>query len=256
MRHFIAILAILWAGMAQAAQVTILGINSHWSNASVQDNWGGNANLSGTGTNELRWGHSFSGKGERSGFRFDQTARGTTQNAGALFNVGTFTHMNRVIFEGQHLRQATLNMSVTAMFDGKVKEFVTSYIFTLLETQNYAQPCRNGQSNGLNGNGQAQRGGSTLNRNGCSDRVELLKNPSLATAFSHNGLDYQFELLGFESGSEFWTVEDLNNPIFLKARFTASGGPVVSPVPLPAGAWFLIAGIGALAVMRRRAARG
>ena len=256
MRQILIVFAILWAGMAQASQIQILSINSGWSDASVVDRWGGNANLTGVGSNELRWGHSYRRDGKRSGFRFNQTAAGTTQKADTLFNVGTFTHMNRVIFEGQHLRQATLNMRVTAMFDGKVQEFVTSYIFTLLETPNYAQPCRNGQRNGLNRIGQAQTRGSSLNRNGCADRVQLLKNPALATTFSHNGLDYQFELFGFESGPQFWTVEDLDNPIFLKARFNVSGGPVVSPVPLPAGAWFLIAGIGALAVMRRRAARG
>jgi hypothetical protein len=255
MRQFIAILAILWAGMAQASQVKILDIQSSWSDASVVDVWGGNAKLSGVGSNTLLWGTSYNGDGRRSGFNFTQTAKGTTQKADTLFNVGTFTHMNRVIFQGQHLNQTTLNMRVTASFDGKVQEFVTSYIFTLLETPNYAQPCRNGQPNGLNSVGGPQSGGSTLNRSGCADRVELLRNPSLATTFSHKGLDYQFELFGFESGPEFWTVEDLDNSIFLQARFNVSGGPIVSPIPLPAGAWFLLAGIGGLAVLRRRKAR-
>jgi len=86
--------------------------------------------------------------------------------------------------------------------------------------------------------------------------VELLQNPSLAETFSNPdpGLEYQFELLGFASGKEFWTVEDLDNAISLKARFTAVGQPYVTP--LPAGAWLLLGGIGALAALRRRRARG
>lgn len=257
MRHVIALLAILWAGVAQAASITILDIQSNWSDARTVDVLGGNAELTFVNPNEMRWGRSWKGDGTRSGFRFDQIAKGTTQQADQLFNVGSFTHMNRVIFQGQHLDRATLNMRITASFDGRVERIDTAYIFTLLETPNYAQPCRNGEPNGLNRFGGFQAGGSELNRNGCSDRVELLQNPTVPRTFSHNGLEYQFELLGFESGREFWTVEDLDNSIFLKARFNVSGTPIVPPpVPLPAGAWFLLAGVGALAAMRRRAKRG
>jgi hypothetical protein len=264
MRYVFVILATLWAGIAQAASIQILDIESGWSNAQTVDVLGGNAELTYVDPNELRWGRSWTGTGPRSGFRFDQLAEGTTQGANQLFDVGRFTHMNRVIFQGQHLDRATLNMRLTASFDGRIETIDTAYVFTLLETPNYAQPCANGERNGVNRVGRFQTGGSTLNRNGCADRVQLLQNPSVPRTFTHNGLEYQFELLGFASGPEFWTVEDLDNPILLQARFNVSGTPIVPPqppvepppIPLPAGAWFMLAGMGALAIMRRRAKRG
>jgi hypothetical protein len=262
MRNFFVILAILWAGTVQAASIKVLDIQSGWSDARTVDVLGGNAELTFVDPNEMRWGRSWTGTGPRSGFRFDQIAEGTTQAAGQLFDVGTFTHMNRVIFQGQHLDRATLNMRLTASFDGRVETIDTAYVFTLLETPNYAQPCANGERNGVNSVGRPRAGGSALNRNGCADRVELLQNPTVPRTFTHNGLKYQFELLGFASGPEFWTVEDRDNPILLKARFNVSGTPIVPPpvepppIPLPAGAWFLLAGVGALALMRRRATRG
>jgi hypothetical protein len=263
MRYFFVILAILWAGMAPAASIQILDIESGWSDARTVDVLGGNAELTYVNPNELRWGRSWTGTGPRSGFRFEQLAEGTTQGANQLFDVGRFTHMNRVIFQGQHLDQATLNMRLTASFDGRIETIDTAYIFTLLETPNFAQPCANGERNGVNSVGRFQAGGSTLNRSGCADRVQLLQNPTVPRTFTHNGLEYQFELLGFASGPEFWTVEDLDNPILLQARFNVSGTPVVPPeppvepppIPLPAGAWFMLAGMGALAIMRRRARR-
>ncbi len=320
MRYVFVILATLWAGIAQAASIQILDIESGWSNAQTVDVLGGNAELTYVDPNELRWGRSWTGTGPRSGFRFDQLAEGTTQGANQLFDVGRFTHMNRVIFQGQHLdratlnmrltasfdgrietidtayvfthletpnnaqpsangerngvnrvifqgqhlEQATLNMRLTASFDGRLETIDTAYIFTLLETPNFAQPCANGERNGVTRVGGFQANGSTLNRNGCADRVQLLQNPSVPRTFTHNGLEYQFELLGFASGPEFWTVEDLDNPILLQARFNVSGTPIVPPqppvepppIPLPAGAWFMLAGMGALAIMRRRAKRG
>jgi hypothetical protein len=231
--------------MAQASQITITSIQSSWTKQSIVDPTGAGGNLTGNGTNEIRWGTPFPGfDGQKSGFKFEQTAQGTTQNADTEFNVGVFTHMNRVIFQNQYLQSAQLNMTVKAMFDGVERTFVTSYMFSLWETPNLAQPCANKADNWVG-----------VNQSGCADRVQLLKNDSLEDQFVINGLTYEFELFGFEKGSEFWTIEDRDNHAWLKARFNVSGQPL-SPIPLPAGAWLLLGGLGGLALLRRRAARG
>jgi hypothetical protein len=256
-RYILFAFVILWAGVAQASQIKITSIQSSWSVQSMVDTTGGNGNLTGDGTNEIRWGTPFPRyNGQKSGFRFQQNAQGTTQNSGSLFNVGVFTHMNRVIYQNQYLDRAQLNMSVTADFGGESRTFVTSYMFSLWETPNYANPCANGEPNGVSSSGRRQSGGSFLNSSGCADRVQLLKNPSLMDTFVVNGLTYQFELFGFDSGSEFWTIENLENDTWLKARFNVSGFPPPSVVPLPAGVWLLLGGLGGLALLRRRGARG
>ena len=182
-------------------------------------------------------------------------------NRNEIFNVGRFTHFNRVIYEGQHVSVARLNMQVTAMFDGVVKTFNTSYRFSLLETPNFAQPCANNEPNNLNASGGFQGGGSMVNINGCADRVTLLTNDAITTSFTlDNGLTYEFELFGFETGLDYWTIEDKDNHSWLKARFNVNGfppppPPPLSPIPLPAGVWLLLGGLAGLGALRRMARR-
>lgn len=261
MRTILIALAILWAGTAQASQIRILSIESGWDVQSIVDTRNRNALLSGEGTNEILWGQTFPGHKGRSGFRFKQTAAGTRQAENKLFNVGVFTHLNRVIYQGEHVDRAWLNMKITARFDDNiVRTFNTSYLFSLWETPNFQNPtCANGQGNALDSLGNRKGGGGAVNVNGCADRVRLLKNQSLTDRFTHNGLTYTFELFGFDRGREFWTIEDLENDAWLKARFNVTGRRPPEPppgpppvIPLPAGAWLLLGGLGALAAFRRR----
>ena len=39
------------------------------------------------------------------------------------FRVGTFTHLNKVIHQGEMVRKARLNLDVTAVFDGVSRLF-------------------------------------------------------------------------------------------------------------------------------------
>jgi hypothetical protein len=241
---FAAIAALFWFGAAQASQVTILSIESSWTSASVIDNRPGgveNAGLSGVGTNTLSWGEPFKGHTKQSGFVFEHEKGivNSKHSANSLFNVGTFTHINRVIHCDEHLDVARLNMRVTASFDGIIKTFDTSYEFSLWETPNNNDPCANVLLNA--------KADTSVNKNGCADRVRIEKNDSEAATFEHNGRIYTFELFGFEGGSEFWTIEDMENHAFLRARFS------VTEVPLPAGAWLLLGGLAGLALVRRRA---
>jgi hypothetical protein len=242
-----ALAAVCWAGAASAAQITIQSVSGTWDAISVVDNLGGNANLTGEGTNTIRWGRSYPGYSGRSGFSFVGTSNVGPFDVDTLFKVGDFTHMNRVIYMGQHVDVAQLNLTVTASFDGMLRTFNTSYRFSLWETPNLANPCGNGQQNFVPG---------TVNENGCADRVRLLKNDSLTDVFEHNGLTYQFDLFGFLGGRTYWTIENLNNTTALFARFLVSGNPPPPPptptvIPLPAAGWLLLGALGGVAGLRR-----
>jgi hypothetical protein len=122
-----------------------------------------------------------------------------------------------------------------------VKTFTTAYDFSLLETPNLSDPCANGEANY-----------GALNVNGCADRVRLLKNDALNTSFVHDGKVYSFSLLGFDSGDEFWTIENRNNSTYLKAIFNVTGDLEKPPVvPLPAAGWLLVGALGGLVALRR-----
>lgn len=232
----------LCGSAASAAGIFVKSVVGVWDVETVKAERGDpNARVEGEFTDTITWGESFTGTGGKSGFGFTGTAAGQTFAANTSFDVGVFTHFNRVIYKTEHVETARLNLTVEAEFDGMVKTFTTSYLFSLWETPNDDDPCANGAANGI---------ADTVNQNGCADRVQILENDSLSDEFTHNGRKYEFDLFGFEGGKEFWTIESLANTTFLKAQFRTSD--ILTPIPLPAGAWMLLAGVGALAAVRRR----
>ncbi len=223
---------------AHAAQVTVESVTGYWDVVTEV----GTPNTSGEGTSKILWGESFPGYNDRSGFAFDSLNETQSFNVNTAFDVGVFTHLNRVIYQGAHVDVARLNLTIKASFDGMVKTFTTAYDFSLWETPNLSDPCANGGANG----------GGGVNVNGCADRVQLLKNDSLNSTFEHDGKTYSFSLLGFDSGDEFWTIEDRNNSTYLKAIFNVTDDREDPPiVPLPAAGWLLIGALGGFLALRR-----
>lgn|GEM_PF-2365714 len=265
LRNFLSVVAIALAGTAaQASQVTVKSVAGSWDIVSKV----GSPRITGAGKDEIRWGESFPGYKGRSGFAFDAVNLGERFDVNKKFDVGVFTHMNRVIYQGEHVKVARLNLKFKASFDGMVRTFNTSYNFSLWETPNLADPCANGRANGIRPNYSRKSGfGGSLNANGCADRVQLLKNDALSDSFTHNGKIYSFSLFGFDSGREFWTVEDRDNSTYLNAVFNVRNVPTVrrppvppttppsSPpppvIPLPAGVWLLLGALGSLGAFRQ-----
>jgi len=252
LRNFLSVVAIALAGTAaQASQVTVKSVAGSWDIVSKV----GSPRITGAGKDEIRWGESFPGYKGRSGFAFDAVNLGERFDVNKKFDVGVFTHMNRVIYQGEHVKVARLNLKFKASFDGMVRTFNTSYNFSLWETPNLADPCANGRANGIRPNYSRKSGfGGSLNANGCADRVQLLKNDALSDSFTHNGKIYSFSLFGFDSGREFWTVEDRENSTYLNAVFHVENGPTTHEppvIPLPAGVWLLLGALGSLGAFRQ-----
>ena len=89
---------------------------------------------------------------------------------------------------------------------------------------------------------------------GCEDRVVAVTNPTHSETFQIGDRQYVFDVTGFDMVDGFWTVENGTNSAELTARYTVEEN--LAPVPLPAAAWMLLAGIGALFSRRIFAAAG
>ncbi len=217
---------------------------------------------------EVRWGTPHRDQGgtpetrQKSGYLFEGVAPPTTDwydagvdQAGANFNLGDFTHFNWAINVDSGISGAVLNL--TFGFDWRADNnpgsvlnsdtFSAQYVFNHWETPNGNNPCANGEAHG-----------SGVNANGCADRVIATLNQGQQKAFEDAaGNLYFLSISGFQTAnglvSQFWTTENMNNKATLVANFTTE--PNV--IPLPAAAWLLIGGLGALgAVARRRTNAG
>lgn len=256
MRFILAMVAICFAGMAGASQIRIVSMDYDWDYVSAV----GPTSLITLSTNEdqINWGTPYAKETvtgfeeEKSAFRFDQVSQGLTVEENTLFDVGVFTHLNNVIDCDEYLTEARLNLRMRVEIDGVVFDVDTSYNFGLIETANYAQPCEDGGVNPLDASGSPKSSGpsASVNRYGCADRVTLLKNDAASRFFTENGKTYTFDLFGFDGDTTMWTVEDMTNRSFLTARFTVIDENL-PPIPLPAGAWLMLAALGALGLQKR-----
>lgn len=231
------------AQTADAASIALDAVHGSWTAVTPDDT----VNLNGIGTSQIRWGTTVAGS-QQSGYRFDGATDLPKQlNEGVDFLIGTFTHMNFPIAklpEPFSILGATLSLSFDISIDGMRETLTNQYQFTHWETDNQLVTCDNGQPNGMG-----------LNINGCADRVQATLNESFAETFTVGGTEYAFSIGSFEFALEdaiptFWTIEQQSNSAQLFGVFTET--PPVAPIPLPASAALLLAGLGGLAAMRRR----
>lgn len=228
----------LSTGATSAATVSVTGISGIWASATPA------AAVSGIGTDTISWGTPAGGSAQ-SNYNF--TAQGTPINLleGVSALMGQFTHTNFPI-TGSSLTAAVLDITFDLLIGGTTAASITnSYNFTHWETENAQDPCANGDAQGVG-----------VNSNGCADRVQATLNNATAQTFTVDGVEYTINLdsfggFGTEGGlPTFWTVEGQSNTADLMMSYSTYIPP--APIPLPATAWMLLAGIGGLAAYRRR----
>jgi hypothetical protein len=252
-------LALGVAGASSAATLDVSGVNGSWTG--LTSGSGQNpTKINGLGTNTVRWGTPFRGKGgtgEQSGYNFTGMASGGYES-GVEFDLGTFTHFNKTIKAGTSISGASLGLAVSIAIGGVPQAITAAFNFAHDETLN------DGESSGRCKDGGALNVG--INDRGCADQVTILNNAGSANQFAINGVLYVLEITGFVVGgqpfTEFWTRERADNTAVLRARFrevggTTSGGggggnPTPSPVPLPGAAWLILTALAAMVMVGRK----
>lgn len=236
----------LGAMSAHASTLTITNITGTWSG------WTGGTNVSTSAsgsTTQLRWG--IPEGGGQSGYDFTPTGTPSVQTAHNPFALGQFTHHNFPISAGTAITGAALDVTFDFYLGSDSSNVISrtsQFVFDHWETPNSAAPCANGKANGTG-----------VNSAGCADRVRAVTNPSSTETFTvvdgATTHTYVFAVTGFDIGSAFWTSENQTNSAVLNAMFTHESYIQPAPVPLPAAAGLLVAGLGALTVAGRRRRR-
>lgn len=250
MKKFLAVLgtasAIAIAAVsAHAATLTVTEISGAWTNPVG----GANVSINNGATSKLRWG--IPAESSQSGYDFTGAPTPLTSNQDVDFGLGTFTHHNFPINSGSAISAASLDVTFKFYLGDDTSTIYTrtsQFVFDHWETPNADSPCADG---GSIGNG--------VNVNGCADRVKAVTNPNSTETFEIVDGDvtrkYVFAVSGFNIGDSFWTTENKSNTATLQGRFTYEENIQPAPVPLPAAAWLLMAGMGGLAVAGRRRRR-
>lgn len=250
----VAIVASLLAGAANAAVVNIAGVSAMWTSASP--------NLaSGVGTKSINWGTAASSAG-KSGYDFNAAAPTSHVAQNSPFDLGEFVHRNNPLYTYPHksesIKQATLQVAIKLLIGHTERILTTSYVFNHLESPNTPKKgakCANGKARG-----------SGVNVNGCADHVTTKIIGGKTKTFMVGNDEYIFTFEGFKIGdklfSQFWTKEKANNAATLQGSYkvktcankaqSCMPPHQVSPVPLPAAGWMLLAGLGGLAAAARK----
>lgn len=216
---------------ASAASLTINSVTGAWSDA-VPTSGVTIDNTGGTGVAvTARWGTPATSGGQQSGYDFTGAAPPAfVANEATDFNLGTFVHQNWPIF-APSLSSITLDVTINVQDYGDI---TSQFLFTHEETTNTAGTC------------------AYPSTTPCADKVTAVLNVGSSDSFNIAGVDYVFNISGFETGlgplDYFITQEGGANQAYLVGSFVTKA----SVVPLPAAGWLLIAGLGGLAAIRRK----
>jgi len=191
--------------------------------------------LSGVGTNEISWGVT---TGDQSGYIFEGNA--PQADVSSPFDIGTFTHNNFVVAGAIESAILEVNVigNVTEGPEIGVFNFTVSYNFLHDETPNLATVAACDPT-------------KQASTTPCDDVVTITDGATSGAAVVVDGITYQFDIFGFSTdggatiSDRFLTQEQFANEASLYATFEATA------VPLPAGVWLLLSGVGAMGIARR-----
>ena len=264
-------MTLLTASAASAATVSISILDAHFENPTAVPASGGSGPLPSVtngvtapgssladGT-QVSWGQGWKG-GPQSNYVFDPRDVVFATDDSTPFEIGTFTHNNFAIYSDSYmLGTVDLSLTIKAVFQddiGNAVETMLGATFTFGHSETPSFPSDPADCSTVMEIGP----GSSKPR--CSDQVTLL-GATLDSFAGQVGDELVYlDLLGFGDNlkdleSYFWTTEgtDTSSPLFAAFSFeriqTNDLPPEPSPVPLPAGVWLMLAGIGSLAAARR-----
>ncbi len=231
---------------AMATSVSIDQIGAIWQNPVFDQ--GGVSNTIDNGDNDptvggetvsIFWGTPATNAGQ-SGYSFNPTDVSFDADPDTVYSLGTFTHFNQPITSsGGSLESVELAFH----FEGSPDGVPISAGFDAVFDFDHDETLNTGQQVG-----------------DCSPQVSMTPCDDVVTVNAQGGADetiivgdlaYTFTLLGFSAdgmnfSNMFITEEGENNARDLFFSFS------VTPVPLPAAGWLLLAGVGGLAAVGRR----
>ncbi|WP_165915642.1 THxN family PEP-CTERM protein [Rhodovulum marinum] len=217
---------------ASAASFYVDNVVGTWTN--VQPGSATNLNNVSGDPATLSWGNPAAGATGQSQYIFNANSPSGPWAEGALIDFGQFTHNNQPI-TGTSITSADLEFAFQVDDVAPITASSPLAGLTLSFTHNETPNVGGG--------------------NCCNDEVTATIS-SGGGSFTLGSLVYTFSVLGFSQDggssfvSSFSTVEGQPNTANLYGKYS------VAPVPLPAAAWMLIAGLGGLGVMARRRKAG
>jgi hypothetical protein len=221
---------------AVAATLTVDTIDGTWGNSRTSPtNWG---KLTGEGTSSIRWGVAASGNTTRSGYDFAQSG-GITQTGAGSFLLGRYTHTNGTIWTpSTNLKRSDLSLNLTGTANGQAFSLSSSFRLAHDETPN---------------KGVCPRGTSRP----CGDLITISQLTGAPLVITQGTTVFTILIDGFVRKlggpiiTSLLTPENRKRSLYLQASVQVTTLPPPE-VPLPAAAYLMAAGLGALALLRRR----
>lgn len=230
--------AALVAGAASAASITVTKVTGSWIDTTPDNVTISNAVDNGTDISTLRWGTPYNG-GPLSGYDFDAIAPGTLtiSEENRSFKVADFTHHNFPIY-APSLTAAKLAVEIEFEIDGTSTTLSNVFNFAHNETPNVQNQCPDQTP-------------------ACDDIVTVSGALSFGGELLVNGTEYFLMAEGFKATADgpilnrFQTIENQSNTAALWVSFRTEQ-EILEAIPLPAGVWLMLSGLGALGIARKR----